>query len=112
MFVDRIPDTQDSNEPDLSKDMIFDSKLSVQSTNKIIKQSSESQAMRAITQDMHQIQTEENQAYELLQLVSDFRSNQRWHSIEIDEWAEFFEQLEENLVVLEDRMKTEEQMVK
>ena len=67
--------------------------------------------MQAITQDLHQIQTEENQAYELLQLVSDFRSNERWHAIEVEEWAEFFERLEENLVVLERRMKSEEQMV-
>ena len=37
MFVDRLPDTTQPNELTLSKDMIFDSKLSVQSTNKIVK---------------------------------------------------------------------------
>ena len=108
-FADKLPKFNIQPKK-MSKDSIYNSHLSVQSASD--RNGQMRNIIEQIRTDMEEIQTEDNQAYDLQQLINDFRINERWKEIGDGDWGSFFEGLENNLQVINDKMEYNQEKLK
>ena len=92
-FADKLPKDDILKPKFLTKTDIYKSDLD---TSPI---PSKMTILDTINQDLQQILAGDNQAHELLHLMTDFRTNQRWKGSEGD-WNAFYQGLEDNLQMI------------